>query len=107
MPTSALTCTPIPTCTYFQVKAIFGFHGSSNIGQSSFPATQAAPSFPITFPIPLKGSTKMPCLIPCAIDQDAYFRMTRDVAHKLKQGKPALIHSKVTLATLATLALTL
>ena len=42
----------------------------------------------------------MACLIPCAIDQDPYFRMTRDVAHKLTPadhplgGKPALFHSK-------------
>lgn len=36
----------------------------------------------------------MGCLIPCAIDQDPYFRMTRDVAPKLKEIKPALIHSK-------------
>jgi len=48
-----------------------------------------------------KRDSNMACLIPCAIDQDPYFRMTRDVAHKLttnKQhklgGKPALIHSK-------------
>ena len=36
----------------------------------------------------------MPCLIPCAIDQDAYFRMTRDVAPRMKCNKPSLIHSK-------------
>ena len=36
----------------------------------------------------------MPCLIPCAIDQDAYFRMTRDVAPRLGYKKPSLIHSK-------------
>jgi tryptophanyl-tRNA synthetase len=36
----------------------------------------------------------MPCLIPCAIDQDAYFRMTRDVAPRMSCHKPALIHSK-------------
>lgn len=36
----------------------------------------------------------MSCLIPCAIDQDPYFRMTRDVAPKLKEKKPSLIHSK-------------
>ena len=36
----------------------------------------------------------MPCLIPCAIDQDPYFRMTRDVAPRLGFLKPALIHSK-------------
>ena len=35
----------------------------------------------------------MPCLIPCAIDQDPYFRMTRDVAPRLGAVKPALVHS--------------
>jgi tryptophanyl-tRNA synthetase len=29
----------------------------------------------------------------CAIDQDPYFRMTRDVAPRLNFPKPALIHS--------------
>ena len=78
--------------TYNQSRAIFGFTGSDNIGKSAFPAVQAAPSFPSTFPIPFKGSKTMPCLIPCAIDQDAYFRMTRDVAPKLGFHKPALLH---------------
>jgi tryptophanyl-tRNA synthetase len=32
-------------------------------------------------------------LIPAAIDQDPYFRMTRDVAHKLKYMKPASIYA--------------
>lgn len=36
----------------------------------------------------------MPCLIPCGIDQDPYFRMTRDVAQRLNHPKPALLHSK-------------
>lgn len=35
----------------------------------------------------------MPCLIPAAIDQDPYFRMTRDIAQKLKYAKPASIYS--------------
>ena len=75
-------------------RSIFGFTNSHNIGCHAFPAVQAAPSFPITFPVPLQRQTDMPCLIPCAIDQDAYFRMTRDVAPRLKQRKPSLIHSK-------------
>lgn len=85
------------------VTGIFGFDGTSNIGKVAFPAIQAAPSFPSAFPTVL-GTTKecqnMACLIPCAIDQDPYFRMTRDIAHKLVPkthplgGKPALIHSK-------------
>ena len=39
------------------------------------------------------GRADIPCLIPCAIDQDPYFRMTRDVAPRLGFLKPALIHS--------------
>ena len=88
--------------TYSTAKAMFGFEGGSNIGQSAFPAIQAAPSFPSSFPVVLDAGrdSKMACLIPCAIDQDPYFRMTRDVAHKLTTkdhplgGKPALFHSK-------------
>ncbi len=85
------------------VNGIFGFDGASNIGKIAFPAIQAAPSFPSSFPNVLgtgKTSANMACLIPCAIDQDPYFRMTRDIAHKLVPkshplgGKPALIHSK-------------
>ena len=84
------------------VNGIFGFDGSSNIGKIAFPAIQAAPSFPSSFPVVLDADMNSPycCLIPCAIDQDPYFRMTRDVAHKLVGkdhglgGKPALIHSK-------------
>jgi tryptophanyl-tRNA synthetase len=80
--------------TYNQARAIFGFNMSANIGKSAFPAVQACPSFSSTFKIPLKGAPNMPCLIPCAIDQDAYFRMTRDVAPRMGLHKPALIHSK-------------
>lgn len=92
------------------VNGIFGFDGSANIGKVAFPAVQAAPSFASSFPKVLETSIENPrektenqmacCLIPCAIDQDPYFRMTRDIAHKLTPpdhglgGKPALIHSK-------------
>ena len=37
---------------------------------------------------------QLPCLIPCAIDQDPYFRLTRDVANRLGYIRPALVHSK-------------
>jgi len=80
--------------TYNQVKGIFGFDDSVNIGKHAFPAVQAAPSFSSSFPHIFGGDTSVPCLIPCAIDQDPYFRMTRDVAPRLGYGKPALIHSK-------------
>ncbi|EOD36360.1 hypothetical protein EMIHUDRAFT_455075 [Emiliania huxleyi CCMP1516] len=80
--------------TYNQVRGIFGFDDSCNIGKHAFPAVQAAPSFPSSFPHIFGTRVDIPCLIPCAIDQDPYFRMTRDVAPRLGFLKPALLHSK-------------
>ncbi|KAK6116943.1 hypothetical protein DH2020_049318 [Rehmannia glutinosa] len=54
---------------------------------------KAAPSFPSSFPHLFSGKDSLRCLIPCAIDQDPYFRMTRDVAPRLGYHKPALIES--------------
>lgn len=78
--------------TFNQVKGIFGFGDSDPIGKIAFPAAQAAPCLSTSFPF-IFGPAKVPCLIPCAIDQDPYFRMTRDVAPRLGFAKPALIHS--------------
>ncbi|VVC27298.1 Aminoacyl-tRNA synthetase, class Ic,Tryptophan-tRNA ligase,Aminoacyl-tRNA synthetase, class I, conserved [Cinara cedri] len=78
--------------TFNQVKGIFGFGDSDNIGKIAFPAVQAAPCLASSFPF-IFGNNKVPCLVPCAIDQDPYFRMTRDVAPKLGSHKPSLIHS--------------
>jgi len=80
--------------TFNQVRGIFGFDGSTNIGMTMFPAIQAAPSFSASFPTIFGGHPGIQCLIPMAIDQDPYFRMTRDVAPKLGYPKPALIHSQ-------------
>ena len=80
--------------TFNQVKGIFGFDDSTNIGKIMFPAIQAVPAFSSSFPEIFNNRKDIPCLIPCAIDQDPYFRMTRDVAPKLGFQKPALMHSK-------------
>jgi len=80
--------------TYNQAKATFGFNESDNIGKIHFASIQAAPSFSNSFPHIFGTDGKAPCLIPCAIDQDPYFRLTRDIAQKLKYPKPTLIHSK-------------
>lgn len=80
--------------TVNQVRGIFGVDDSSNIGKVSFPAIQAAPSFSSSFPHIFGNRTDMMCLIPCGIDQDPYFLMTRDVAPRIGYLKPALIHSK-------------
>lgn len=73
-------------------ESVFGFGDSTNIGLYAFPAVQAAPSFSSSFPV-LFSEKELMCLIPQAIDQDPYFRLTRDVAPKLKYKKPVLIHS--------------
>jgi len=77
-----------------QIRSIFGVDGSDNIGKTAFPAIQAAPAFSSTFPQIFPNTKNIPCLIPCGIDQDPYFRMTRDISQRLHHSKPALIHSK-------------
>jgi tryptophanyl-tRNA synthetase len=76
--------------TLSTVKAVFGFQDSTNIGMAFFPSIQATPSFLYSY----KLRKKVPCLIPAAIDQDNFWRMTRDVAEKLDYYKPAQVHSK-------------
>ncbi|VFQ77667.1 unnamed protein product [Cuscuta campestris] len=79
--------------TYNKAVGIFGFTGEDHIGKVSFPPIQAVPSFPSSFPHLFSGNDRLRCLIPCAIDQDPYFRMTRDVAPRIGYHKPALIES--------------
>lgn len=75
--------------TFSTVKAVFGFTNSTNIGMIFFPAIQGVPCF---LPSELE-KRKVPVVIPAAIDQDPYWRITRDVAEKLGYYKPAAIHN--------------
>lgn len=76
--------------TFSTAKAVFGFSNSSNIGMIGFPPIQASTCF-----LPSVIEKKpTPVLIPAAIDQDPYWRVTRDVAMKMGYYKPAQIHSK-------------
>lgn len=80
-----------------KVRSTFGFEGDTNIVVNGFPSLQAAPAFSCTFENVFGLGPKdkpMVCLIPCGVDQDVYFRLTRDVAQRLKHPKPALIHSQ-------------
>ncbi len=76
--------------TFSTVKAVFGFRNETNIGMIFFPALQAAPAF---LESKLQGK-KVSCVIPCAIDQDPYWRIARDVAEKLGYYKPGAIHGR-------------
>lgn len=77
-----------------QVRGCFGFKLEDNCGKWMFPAIQAAPSFSTAFPHIFPREKNVFCLIPHAIDQDPYFRLTRDIANRLGYLKPAAIHSK-------------
>jgi tryptophanyl-tRNA synthetase len=76
--------------TYSTAKAVFGFQDSDNIGMIWYPAMQAMTCFLQS----VREEENIPCLIPAAIDQDPYWRMTRDIAEKMGYYKPSQIHAK-------------
>lgn len=80
--------------TWNMVKATFGFTDSTNVGLAFYPSLQIAMAF---LPTELYGEP-VPVLIPCAIDQDPYFRLARDIADSLGYPKPATIYSKFIMA---------
>lgn len=80
-----------------QTQGAFGFKNSTNTGQYWYVPMQAAPAFPQAFPFIFGDKTNAArCLIPCAIDQDPFFRVTRDIAPRMGEGfqKPATVYSK-------------
>ncbi len=76
--------------TFSTARAVYGFDNSMNIGAIWYTALQAVPAF---LHSEIYG-VKTPCLIPCAIDQDPYWRVARDVAERLGYYKPASIQNK-------------
>jgi len=76
--------------TFSTAKAVFGFTNDTNIGSIFFTSIQSVPAF---LPTIEKGKP-VPVLIPCAIDQDPHFRVTRDVAPRLGYPKPAMLHCR-------------
>jgi tryptophanyl-tRNA synthetase len=76
--------------TFSTVRAVFGFANSDNIGSIWHPALQMM----VCFLQSEREGENIPCLIPAAIDQDPYWRITRDIAEKMGYYKPAQIHAK-------------
>jgi tryptophanyl-tRNA synthetase len=105
------------------VERFKGKEESNSVGQCAWPCFQCGPAFCTSFKdifvksikcalnqnIPDQTKTNLKsllgqfskndgasirCLVPMAIDQAPYFRMARDVAHKLGCPKPAVIHSE-------------
>ncbi len=76
------------------IKKIYGFTDDANCGMIQWPFNQMSPAFSSSFPHLFGERKDITCLIPCAIDQDPYFRSARDIAPKMKWKKPCLIHGK-------------
>lgn len=76
--------------TFSTIKSTFGFGNDKNIGIIFYTAMQ---STPVILPSVMEGK-KTRVLIPCAIDQDVHFRLTRDVVDQLGYYKPATILSR-------------
>jgi len=76
-----------------RVSKTMGLEPSDCVGKFAYSATQAAPAFSSSFPHMFGPNSNYQCLIPCAIDQDVYFRTTRDSAPSCGYKKPAVIHS--------------
>ncbi len=70
------------------IKSVFGLTEQANIGQIFYTSMQAVPAI---LPSVL-AKKNIPCLIPLGVDQDAHFRVSRDVMPKLGFYKPAIIH---------------
>ncbi|MFT4308283.1 MAG: tryptophan--tRNA ligase [Candidatus Woesearchaeota archaeon] len=73
--------------TASQAKALFGLTDSHNIGAFFYSSMQSVPAF---VPSMFEGRPTR-VLIPCAIDQDVHFRLTRDVALRLGYPKPSTL----------------
>lgn len=95
-----------------QIRGALGFDGSTNIGLNAYAAKQCVAAFASSYPAlfgagdwrapnfvemrPRKKIAAIPTLIPCAIDQEPYFRLLRDNCDRMEFPAPktALILSK-------------
>ncbi|KAK4626508.1 Tryptophan--tRNA ligase, cytoplasmic [Fulvia fulva] len=100
--------------TLSQATGAFGHKGETNIGMVAYAAKQCVAAFPSSYPELFgyanyshinpdpkglrrhKALADIPCLIPCAIDQEPYFRMVRDRCPRMTHPHPktTLILSK-------------
>ena len=74
--------------TLSSVKGALGVDDSKNIGIPFYAAVQIVHILQPTFDFGLRT------LVPIALDQDVFMRLTRDVAEKLKIPKPASVYVK-------------
>lgn len=72
--------------TYNSIKAALGFKGDENAGSVYYTCIQAAHILHPT------TDYNLPVVVPVALDQDVYVRLTRDIARKRKITLPASLY---------------
>lgn len=72
---------------YSEIKAAYGYSPDKNIGLHFYPAVQSAH---ILYPQEKLGIKHV--LVPIGPDEDAHFRISRDIASRLGMNKPSTIH---------------
>lgn len=72
------------------IQKVFGLSASDSVGKHVWPILQTAPAYSQFFEF-LEDSY---CIVPYSIDQDPYFKISRDIAPKLKAHKPCSIIGK-------------
>ncbi len=75
------------------LHSVFGIPDNAPIGQLVWPVYQIAAAFS-GFYEEIFGADKLKCLIVYAVDQDPYFRISRDVAGNIAHPKPCAIMSQ-------------
>ncbi|KAK8207897.1 tryptophan--tRNA ligase [Zalaria obscura] len=95
-----------------QIRGALGFNESTNVGLNAYAAKQCVAAFASSYPTifgcgdwrapdyaemrPRKQIAAIPTLIPCAIDQEPYFRLVRENCGRMEMPSPkaALVLSK-------------
>ena len=66
--------------------------------QANFPSSMVAgafaSSYPSIFPHKNYQTSEIPCLVVCALDEDAYFEVARAIAGRLENAEPSVLHLK-------------
>ena len=74
------------------LRNTFGIGESDSVGKYIFPTMQAAPCFSECFQTILNQNRAWRPVVPCALDQDPFFVLTRHIAKKFKKPKPSVLH---------------
>lgn len=75
--------------TLSEIKAVYGYKNSDNIGLHFYPIVQSAH---VILPEIKFGITNT--LVPIGPDEDAHLRLGRDIAERMGYHKPAIIHAR-------------